>query len=100
MRCRFRSLDSYHDLHLDVDLQSFCLRRSAKNVVCLFNFYKFEAWGNSLSVGCFRMYERLALIPCATMGAMSSFPASKRSSSIGSEVVPTSAIVISGYPTR
>jgi hypothetical protein len=100
MRCRLRSLASYHDLHLDVDLQSFCLRRFAKNFVCLFNVCKFEVWENSLSADCFRMYEGLALIPCVTMGVMFSFPASKRSSSIGSEVVPTSAIVIAGYPTR
>ena len=54
MRCRFHSLASYHDLHLDVDLQSFFLRRFAKNFVCLFNVCKFEVWGNSLSVGLFQ----------------------------------------------
>jgi hypothetical protein len=57
MRCRLRSLASYHDLHLDVDFQSFCLRRFAKNFVCLFNVCKFEVWENSLSADCFRMYE-------------------------------------------
>ena len=41
-------ISSYHDLHLDVDLQSVCLRRFAKNFVCLFNVCKFEVWGKFL----------------------------------------------------
>jgi hypothetical protein len=95
---RFPSIASYHDLHLDVDLQCFCLCRLAKNFVCPFNVCKFEVWGISLLADCFMMYKRLAVIPCVTIRATSSFPASKRSSSIGNEVVPTSAIVISDYP--
>jgi len=100
MRCRFRSLASHHDLHLDVDLQSFCLRRFAKTS------YAFSTSANlkpgkilcqQTVSGCTSVWLSYRVLPWVRCPA---FQASKRSSSIGSEVVPTSAIVISGYPTH